>query len=156
MKVTGQGPNYVYMDHVTHVSLVPFRGGYCLLWVSEGTRSTTRGFPHLLWPQSKARFPFIPLPSPSTLPSPSPPMTLSLLSPSRYSLPFLSPPLSLHSLSTTLLSSPPLHFYLFFHVILLANQHRAKMASRKTKVQSFYFDMNWLMKYWAVDGATRV
>ena len=103
------------MDHVTHFSLVPFRGGYCLLWVSEGTRSTTRGFPHLLWPQSKARFPFILLTSPSTLPSPSPPpppMTLSLLSPSRYSLPFLSPPLSLHSLSTTLLSSPPLLFIL--------------------------------------------
>lgn len=33
---------------------------------------------------------------------------------------------------------------------------RAKMALRKTKVQSFYFDMNWLLKYWAVDGATRV
>ena len=33
---------------------------------------------------------------------------------------------------------------------------RAKLASRKTKVASFYFDLNWLMKCWAVDGATRI
>lgn len=30
------------------------------------------------------------------------------------------------------------------------------MASRKTKVQSFYFDMQWLSKYWGVDGAQRM
>lgn len=29
---------------------------------------------------------------------------------------------------------------------------RAKMAARKTKVQSFYFDMEWLAQYWRVDG----
>ena len=32
---------------------------------------------------------------------------------------------------------------------------RAKLASRKTKVGSFYFDLNWLMKCWAVDGTPR-
>ena len=30
------------------------------------------------------------------------------------------------------------------------------MGARKTKVQSFYFDMGWLQKYWAVDGSARV
>ena len=33
---------------------------------------------------------------------------------------------------------------------------RAKMAARKTKVQSFYFDMEWLAQYWAVDDCPRV
>ena len=30
------------------------------------------------------------------------------------------------------------------------------MASRKTKVQSFYFDMQWLSQYWGIDGAQRM
>ena len=30
------------------------------------------------------------------------------------------------------------------------------MVSRKTKVQSFYFDMQWLAQYWGIDGAQRM
>lgn len=33
---------------------------------------------------------------------------------------------------------------------------RAKMASRQTKVQSFYFDMQWLAQYWGIDGQKRI
>ena len=33
---------------------------------------------------------------------------------------------------------------------------RDKMAARKTKVQSFYFDMEWLAQYWGVDNSPRV
>lgn len=30
------------------------------------------------------------------------------------------------------------------------------MASRQTKVQSFYFDMQWLAQYWGIDGQKRM
>eukprot|EP00731_Ephydatia_muelleri_P014900 Em0008g620a len=56
-----------------------------------------------------------------------------------------------YSGSQKVLSAPP-----GLSPISFGPRARAKMASRKTKVQSFYFDINWLMKYWAVDGATRV
>ena len=30
------------------------------------------------------------------------------------------------------------------------------MSARKSKVQSFYFDMEWLSRYWGVEGRPRV
>ena len=30
------------------------------------------------------------------------------------------------------------------------------MASRKTEVQSFYFDVQWLSRYWGIDGAQQM
>lgn len=56
-----------------------------------------------------------------------------------------------YSGSQKVLSTPP-----GVSPISFGPRARAKMASRKTKVQSFYFDMTMQMKYWAVDGAKRV
>ena len=30
-----------------------------------------------------------------------------------------------------------------------------RIKNRKTKVRSFYFDVNWLANYWGCDGETR-
>ena len=56
-----------------------------------------------------------------------------------------------YSGSQKVLSAPPSTAPISF-----SPRARDKMATRKKKVQSFYFDMEWLAEYWGVDNSPRV